>query len=165
MPTALYVARIMHNDMVITNATSWQWWTAISQVDFKDGLVYLDDGAKVDFKSKSVKFDGQYHDSKLLWIMGNYSRFVRPGMVRVNCTLSEEQSIEDGLLVSAYKDVQNGNLVYVLTNLSQENIKVDFGQDKKVKTYTTDATNNLGFSFQNSDKIKIPARSVVTVLN
>ena len=58
MPTALYVARIMHNDMVLTNATSWQWWTAISQVDFKDGLVYLDDGAKVDFKSESVKFDG-----------------------------------------------------------------------------------------------------------
>ena len=97
--------------------------------------------------------------------MDNYSRFVRPGMVRVNCTLSEEQSIEDGLLVSAYKDVQNGNLVYVLTNLSQESMKVDIGQDNKIKTYTTDATNNLGFSFQKSDKIKIPARSVVTVLN
>ncbi|MCK5704086.1 MAG: glycoside hydrolase, partial [Cyclobacteriaceae bacterium] len=36
MPTALYVARIIHNDMVITNATSWQWWTAITQADYKD---------------------------------------------------------------------------------------------------------------------------------
>ncbi len=97
--------------------------------------------------------------------MGNYSRFVRPGMVRVNCTLSEEQSIEDGLLVSAYKDVQNGNLVYVFTNLSQENMDVDFGQGKEVKTYTTNALHNLGFSIQQADRVRIPARSVVTVLN
>ncbi|MCK5704087.1 MAG: hypothetical protein KAI29_23195 [Cyclobacteriaceae bacterium] len=128
-------------------------------------MIYLDDGEKVNRESGRVKFDGQYHDSKLLWVMGNYSRFVRPGMVRVNCALSEEQFIEDGLLVSAYKDVQNGNLVYVLTNLSQENMNVDIGQDKKIKTYTTDADNNLGFSFQKSNKVKIPARSGVTVLN
>ena len=46
MKTALYVARIIHHDLTITNAKSWQWWTALSQCDYKDGLVYLDDGSK-----------------------------------------------------------------------------------------------------------------------
>ncbi len=48
MNTALYVARIIHHDLTIAHARSWQWWTAISQVDFKDGLVYLDDGSAGD---------------------------------------------------------------------------------------------------------------------
>ena len=35
MKTALYVARIIHNDLTLCNAKSWQWWTAVTQVDFK----------------------------------------------------------------------------------------------------------------------------------
>ena len=30
MATALYVARIIHNDLTLCNARSWQWWTAVS---------------------------------------------------------------------------------------------------------------------------------------
>lgn len=45
MKTALFVARVIHNDLTIAEARSWQWWTAVSQVDFKDGLVYLADGS------------------------------------------------------------------------------------------------------------------------
>ena len=48
MNTALYVARIIHHDLTLAQARSWQWWTAVSQCDFKDGLVYLDDGSKGD---------------------------------------------------------------------------------------------------------------------
>ena len=123
MKTALYVARIIHHDMVLTNARSWQWWTAITQVDYKDGLVYLDDGSKGETGKmggsiESLQHDGAVRESKLLWVLGNYSRFVRPGMVRIKCELSEEQSPENGVLVSAYKDPSSGSLVYVLVNLS-----------------------------------------------
>jgi len=170
MKTALYVARIIHHDMVLTNARSWQWWTAISQVDYKDGLVYLDDGSegetgKMGGSIESLQHDGAVRDSKLLWVLGNYSRFVRPGMVRIACELSAKQSPENGLLVSTYKDPNNGSLVYVFVNLSEDTMKVNTGEGEKVNTYTTDKNQNTRFSIQRPNSINIPSRSVVTVLN
>ena len=108
MNTALYVARIIHHDLTLTHARSWQWWTAITQVDFKDGLVYLDDGSegstgRMGGHVESLMHDGVVRESKLLWTLGNYSRFVRPGMVRVKCDVEPEQSPVDGLLASAYQ--------------------------------------------------------------
>jgi hypothetical protein len=82
--TALFVARLIHNDIAVANAASWQWWTSLTRVDYKDGLIYLDDGKSNGGTSPEyVKHDGQFHDSKLLWALGNYSLFVRPGMLRM----------------------------------------------------------------------------------
>lgn len=39
MKTALYVARIIHHDIVYARAESWQWWRAIGG-DYKDGLIH-----------------------------------------------------------------------------------------------------------------------------
>ena len=74
MKTALYVARIIHHDIVYAGARSWQWWRAIGG-DYKDGLIreYTDPDLQ----------DGRVEDSKLMWILGNYSRFIRPGAVRM----------------------------------------------------------------------------------
>lgn len=170
MNTALYVARIIHHDLTLCNAKSWQWWTAITQCDFKDGLVYLDDGSRGETGRmgghvESLQHDGVVRESKLLWVLGNYSRFVRPGMMRIECSLSEEQSVENGLLVSAYKDVKKGQVVYVFTNLSKQARRVNVGPDKEVKTYTTDRKEDLRLSFQSLDNVRIPERSVVTVVN
>jgi hypothetical protein len=63
MVTALFIARLIHHDLVLSNATSWQWWLAVSTGDYKDGLVYID-------KNKT---DGRVYDSKMLWALGNYS--------------------------------------------------------------------------------------------
>ena len=169
MKTALYVARIIHHDMVLTNAKSWQWWTAITQVDYKDGLVYLDDGSegetgKMGGSVESLRYDGEVRESKLLWVLGNYSRFVRPGMVRIKCELSEEQSPENGILVSSYRDPSSGSLVYVLVNLSEKLEIVDMGEAEDVQTYTTDKNLSMGLSIQPLNGISLPPRSVVSVL-
>ena len=169
MNTALYVARIIHHDMVLTNAKSWQWWTAISQVDFKDGLVYLDDGSKGDTGQMggnipSLQNDGAIRESKLLWVLGNYSRFIRPGMVRIKCEFSEEQSPENGVLVSGYKEPKSSDLVYVFVNQSDEEVNVDMGIREVVRTYITDKNRNLEFTVQSSSRLTLPSRSVLTVL-
>ncbi len=39
---ALYVARTIHFDLTRANAAAWQWWTAVSTEDYKDGLIYTD---------------------------------------------------------------------------------------------------------------------------
>lgn len=168
MPTALFVARIIHNDLTICNARSWQWWTAITKADYKDGLIYLDDGSqgntgKMGSNVESLKTDGQFHDSKLLWTLGNYSRFIRPGMVRVQCELSEPQSMKDGLLVSAWKNQKTGALVYVMINQGTKSLAVDLGNKSIVKLFTTSMTNNLSYSEASGNQIAIPPRAVVTV--
>ena len=170
MKTALYVARIIHNDLTLTNAKSWQWWTALSQCDFKDGLVYLDDGStknggKMGHYIESLHNDGTARDSKLLWVLGNYSRFIRPGMIRIESSISQEQSIQDGLLASAYTNPKDNSMVYVFTNLSEQTKNIKAGKNKLVKTYTTDKDNNLKLSPKSLDNLKIPPRSVVTVIS
>ena len=169
MPTAMYVARIIHNDLTLCNAKSWQWWTAISQFDYKDGLVYLDDGSvgetgKMGSNVESLQYDGSVRESKLLWVLGNYSRFIRPGMVRIKCELAVPQSIQDGLLVSAYKNKEDHHQVFVITNLSQDEKKLDFGKSDEVKVYATSETEGLQLSYENARNIKIKGRSVLSVI-
>jgi len=169
MNTALYVARIIHHDLVLTNAKSWQWWTAISQVDYKDGLVYLDDGSegktgRMGGNVESLQYNGEVRESKLLWVLGNYSRFIRPGMIRIDCKLSEEQSPENGVLVSAYKDPEGGDLVYVFVNLSEEMVIVDMGEKGKASTYITDKSRDMRFLSQAINRLTLVPRSVVTVV-
>ena len=166
MDTALFVARIIRNDLTIAHGSSWQWWTAVSQVDFKDGLVYLDDGSNGDSgrmgpETVSLMHDGVVRESKLLWALGNYARFVRPGMVRVNCLIEPEQSDLDGVLASAYKGPE-GKLVVVLVNLSREEQRCDLGAPREMDMYTTSATANLQRTHQKDSAIVLPPRAVVT---
>ncbi|HNY27020.1 MAG TPA: glycoside hydrolase [Candidatus Sumerlaeota bacterium] len=168
MNTALFVARIIHHDLTITQARSWQWWTAIAKGDYKDGLVYLDDGSKGDSgnmgeRVQNLISDGVIRESKLLWVLGNYSRFIRPGMVRVKCEVDKPQSPENGLLCSAYKGTGKEG-VLVLVNLSKEEKRCTLGASAPVAVYTTSAEANLKKSQQDASGLKIPARAVVTVL-
>lgn len=168
MDTALYVARIIHHDLTIAGAKSWQWWTAVSQVNFKDGLVYLDDGSKgetgrMGARTLSLMQDGVLRESKLLWVLGNYSRFVRPGMVRVECDVKPTQSYAGGLLASAYRG-SSGEVVLVLVNLSQKDVLCDLGSGNNVEIYTTSASSSLEKSRQDPSKVAVPARAVSTCL-
>ena len=104
---ALYVARLIHHDLVFANASAWHWWLAVSAYDYKDGLIYVE-------KNKT---DGLVEDTKLLWALGNFSRFIRPGAQRVNVT-SENIDVNNvnQLMISSYVDADNQNLITVIVN-------------------------------------------------
>ena len=42
MKSALYLAQVIHQDLVIANAAAWNWWIAVSPYNYKDGLIYID---------------------------------------------------------------------------------------------------------------------------
>jgi hypothetical protein len=177
--SALYVARVIHFDLTLANARSWQWWTALSQYNYKDGLVFLDNGnnginGPDHPDAETLKYDGFYRESKLLWALGNYSRFIRPGMVRVKANFTLPQSEEEqakNLMFSAYKDRQNKNLVLVFVNYSVKEKKVTIGNLDKglslAKTiadaYVTSQTASLQKTNMDAGRIVIPPRSVVTL--
>ena len=52
MTTALYVARVIHTDLTMANAASWQWWLALSANNYKDGLIYLENEGKMGENAK-----------------------------------------------------------------------------------------------------------------
>lgn len=150
----LYIAKVMYEDLAGGNAAAWQWWIAVSAYDYKDGLIYID-------KSET---GGNFSDSKMLWAMGNYSRFVRPGMKRIDVTIDSKD-----LLVSGYKGTNKGALVLVIVNESAEerSLVPDAAGtlvNKKISIYTTDATRNLAKKNAIFSGLLIPAKSVVTVV-
>jgi hypothetical protein len=110
MSTALDVARIIHLDLTIVGVTAWQWWTAVSGVDYKDGLIFTD--------WKRPGDDESIIPARLLWALGNYSRFVRPGMRRVEVTAPSHDV--RGLMGSAFKDESARRVVAVYVNMAAD---------------------------------------------
>jgi len=154
MKTALYVSRWIHNDLVYADAASWQWWRAIGE-DYKDGLLE-------DFGDETSR-SGKLSDSRLLWVLGNYSRFIRPGAVRLSSKLSTDEK-PDGLMISSYKNT-DGSIVSVIINYSNQEESVKF--PKKISAvYLTDDRpgNKLKRQKDVGFVANLPARSVVTVV-
>ncbi len=146
MDAALYVAKVIHTDLAVANATAWQWWLAISPYDYKDGLIYVD-------KNKT---DGNFYTSKMLWALGNYSRFIKPGAVRValNAELPEK------LMASAYK--LKNQLTVVIVNADNEDYELNIEKMKVDAAYETSEQNELKMS-KPTQKIQVKARSVLTL--
>ena len=163
MDTALHVARVMHFDLTLAEASSWQWWLAVSPYDYKDGLIYIDKGES----------DGEFSESKLLWVMGNFSRFVRPGMVRLELERSdgagEEETVE-GIMVSSYLDLQRKVVATVFVNWSYASAPVRLamagGEIGGWIPYVTSNDSDLEpFELVPANRaVQLPARSVVTLV-
>jgi len=164
MDSALRMARIIHCDLTLVNASSWQWWNAVASEDFKSGLIYTDYKQPGDAET--------IHESKLLWVLGNYSRFIRPGMQRVELRGPQDLG---GLLASAYLAPHSGQMVLVLVNLAGESQTVRIhslsspraeGRPWPCASYITSALKNLAAS-DNLDlqhSFVVPSRSVVTLV-
>lgn len=170
---ALHIARMIHSDLVLANATSWQWWLAVSPSDYKDGLVYVTDTNNQMGELETTKKDGIILQSKMLWGMGNFSRFVRPGMIRITSSVeSLEEPIEAAtrIMVSAYKDPRNKKLVIVLINMTNDAQYLSLpsyvlATNRNIKTYTTSRDKNLQFSVLDpSNGIVLENRAIVTLV-
>jgi O-glycosyl hydrolase len=113
--TALNVARIIHCDLTLCNASAWQWWTAVSCVNYKDGLIYTDYRKPGDAET--------VYPSKTLWALGHFSRFIRPGSVRIDLMGARDVH---GLMASAYKNDGERTLTVVCVNVGDKDEPVRF---------------------------------------
>ncbi|HEY5657660.1 MAG TPA: glycoside hydrolase [Myxococcota bacterium] len=160
---ALYIARTAHYDLTVAEASSWQWWLAVSPYDWKDGLVYTD----------YETADGDFYESKMLWAVGNFSRFIRPGMVRVGVSRSDGSTpAQDvtNLMVSSYFDEIRNIVVVVFVNWSGQsrNVQLDV-QGATIDSlipYVTSAEADLAAygELTPAEGIEIPGRSIVTLV-
>ena len=152
MTTALFIAKLIHHDLDYANATSWQWWLAVSTENYKDGLVYID-------KSKT---NGQVFDSKLLWGFGNYSRFIPEGSIRIPVVTADEKDF----YISGF--LNNNEITTVAVNNSEQAVKLELSgvdeKQKEVTLYTTSSLYNLQKSVSLAKHIVLPAKSITTII-
>ena len=151
MKTALYVARVIHHDLKFADAESWSWWRACGG-NYKDGLIRM------------WPREQRAQDSKLLWALGNYSRFVRPGAVRYEVAGPEEPY---GLMCTAYKN-EDGRWTAVVINYGPESrpfsLTLDDGKTRRWQAYrTSDADGeNLRSVGMVKGQSSLPPRSITT---
>lgn len=156
---ALYMARVIHNDLAVAQASAWHWWVAVSPYNYKDGLIYI---------SKS-ETDGKIEESKMLWALGNYSRFIRPGYQRIAIQIIDQSEQNQDLLASAFKDPNSDQTVVVLVNSSIQKVEVNLASNLENHSgnwdaYLTDKDNDLAYiQLQSNAEILVPARSILTI--
>ena len=154
MKTAMYVAKVIHHDLVTAGVSSWQWWTAASTEDYKDGLLYVD---------KNIDGTDNLYVSKLLWTLGNYSRFIRPGAVRTGA----DSDCPD-VLVSSFVN-QDGSHVIVVQNQSgeQKDIAVSGIRSGSWAGYLTSCGEKDDMRYVGTvsmDLFNLPAESIITLV-
>ena len=158
MKTALYVANVIHADLVNAHASSWSWWLSVSANDFKDGLIYIFNQNQKGEKEAN-KYDADLFDSKLLWTLGNYSRFIRPNMQRIEVNIAQEKC-----KISGFRDKKK--VVLVLVNQGESFLTQipEVKNNKKIDVYTTSEMKNLAYQQVNASQIQIPKQSIVTLV-
>jgi len=164
MEEALYVARVMHYDLTVANAQSWQWWRAAGG-NYKDGLIRMYvKGERIGGRRQGAhKVEANaVRDSKLMWTMGNFSRFVRPGAVRLDV---EGEMDAEGLMITAYRNV-DGTIAVVAINYSKSDHEVRLDGIKQTavayRTSDVEGENLRRIGTVRLSRTSLPARSVST---
>lgn len=168
MDIALYMSKVIHNDLTVAGVSSWSYWTSmdVSRWGHKNRflLVSLTPAGGVD---GDIAQEGSYQATSTLWVLGNYSRFIRPGYRRISLDLNESRSF----FGSAWLSPEGDRIIAVYTNLSEKGVRLNEthegwgGEAKSVATYTTTAAKNLTEStVANGTPVVLEAESVTTVV-
>lgn len=144
------MANTIVDDLTIMNVNEWDWWTACSYGTYTDGLIYLDED-----NHENLDFSKRYY------CLGNFSKFIKEGAVRVACS-SGVKNVRSVAFVNEDNTVVT---VYVNNNDKKSYTTIDCEGDYAV--YTTDRDNDIAktdFGKAKKVKVSLPASSVVTVV-
>ena len=172
MGIALYMGKLIQCDLTIGNMTAWSYWTAFAQEAWghknRFHLIRVNTtGDTGEESSGDLKDGGTLTADKNLWVLGNFSRFIRPGYKRINIEGADDLK---SLLGSAWLSPDGNEVVAVFVNIHPARRKVDLsmalGNVEEVRTYVTDRGRDLRLdtSLQDLHNLELPARSVVTVV-
>lgn len=164
---AQYMSRIIHNDITVAGCSSWSYWTAMSVERWsqKNRFELIKTTPAGGEYSNDFTAEGSVKATHNLWVLGNYSLFVRPGYKRVSLAHDESKDF----FGTAYMAPDNSRMVIVLTNYDRERgVSLDMALPagaKSVFTYTTTATKQLKQErFNLNDKVFIDPACVATIV-
>lgn len=172
---AIALARMLHVDLSVGNATGWHWWTAFSQGKHLGESRF----ALLETMTTKDMTDGFYNDTKLLYTLGQYSRFVRPGMKRVEVNRSDNLSVIAALrndMYSAYIDEETNQVIIVAANskitqsrieLAVENLPVSANSGLEFTPYITSDNDDMRAypKIKEGETFILPPLSIVTFVS
>ncbi|MBO7068565.1 MAG: xylanase [Bacteroidaceae bacterium] len=172
MDIALYMGKVIYCDLTYGNMTGWSYWTVFSQEKWghKNRFHLIRLNATTDTGEESnadIKRGGILTADKNLWVLGNYSRFIRPGYQRVQVEGADELN---ALMGSAWLSPEADTLVTVFVNMDKGSREVSLSfpgfEAEEVNTFVTDGKHDLQPDPDQTDaaNLKLPSRSVVTVV-
>ena len=160
MDSAYHLAQQIAEDLRILNVVSWQNWVAVAPGGYRDGLIYIDEPSH------------KFRALKRLWSFGNYSRYVRPGYVRVDIQTSTRAQEE--MLPTAFvgtNEAGEEELVMVFINddvLDQEFQLEGCDSYNRIAYYETSDQRDLECvqegEYTADTPIVIPMRTVTTII-
>lgn len=128
MGSALRVSKLIHEALTIANMNAWHFWWIKPCAGCNNGALWVEATKK---------------PAKRLWIMGNWSRYVRPGFIRVNATAQPTS----GVTVTGFRDTALSRVVIVAINNNTSSISQDFSipgtSPLKLTPCITDPTRDL----------------------
>lgn len=166
---ALYMSKIIHNDISVAGCTSWSYWTAMSveRWNQKNRFELIQTTPAGGNYSDDFTAEGTVRATDNLWVLGNYSLFVRPGYSRISLECDETKDF----FGTAYASPDGKTIVAVYTNADRDKGVLldcgfeDAGELAKVWRYTTTADKHLkGERFKVGDKVFLEPYSVTTVV-
>jgi O-glycosyl hydrolase len=147
MNSALVMADVIYNDINILNVSSWQHWIAVSEVDYCDGLIYIN------------LHDKTFEMTKRYYVTGNFSKYIPFGAEKIGVSCDDKE-----LKILAFE--KDGKTVVVVINDTDNEKTVSFGGlNEKVKLVLTDEAHDLAEAEADSKNISIPKKSVTTIIN
>src|SRR5574344_491817 len=178
MDIALFMGKLIYCDMVYANVSSWSYWTAFAQEKWGQKnrfyLVRINSASDTGNESYADINDcSTITDNSNLWVLGNYSFFIRPGYKRISLSGADDIN---SVMGTAYLSPDGTRIVavYVNMNSTAKGVKMDLGSFNSnvssIKKYITDETYNLkqdktlSNTFSADTRIVLPKRSVVTIV-
>lgn len=168
LENALKLAKIIHSDMVITNTTSWSFWTALEKERWghknRFNLIEL---LPAGDPYQTLEHPGTIEAEKTLWALGNYSKFIRPGYKRIDLSGASDLA---GLMGSAYISADGSEIIAVYVNygssevsISQQINGLNDCQVKEIIPFITSANFDLERMESYSGDFVVPEKSIVTL--
>ena len=149
--SGLVVAQMIHDHLVYGEVNAWHYWWLKPRGDTDNGAL--------------AGGDGQL--TRRAYVVGNWSRFVRPGFVRVDATPSPQ----DFVSVSAFADPASGRLVIVAVNSNTADTEQSFSIPGSAVAAVTPWITSADLALSPTDPVAIadagfsfvlPKRSVTT---
>lgn len=172
LTNSIFLGKMIYADLSIANVSIWDYWTAMERERWgQKNRFYLIRLLPMDGDYGDLSKGGNCSIDKNLWVLGNYSLFVRPGYKRLKISGADNLA---GLMGTAFisPDTTKIVVVYVNWGTSDVNISQIFSNlpdglyASGIKSYVTNEGSNLQLkdTLLGNGSYVISGRSVTTMV-
>jgi O-glycosyl hydrolase len=148
MDCALFLAKVIHHDFTVANATAWHYWNAYEPGPADSNSLYYLIAMNPKRQTDTTNL---YTITKNLWALGHYSLFIRPGMYRIETERNDglsDTAIAHQVMISAFREAAGKEVVVNMINYTTEDKKARI----KLEGLTSNRTMRLFKRFVTSAK-------------